>query len=132
MNVVPAFCPHCGADIRLDAPISLNDFSMYGDGYPLCYQGTPLPLTPSQNSICWTLLKAYPLIVRTDAIILRVGSESESNAIEVQLSRIRSKLRRLGIPNPIETVWGRGYRWSLVPTAVIGHGGGRPKKCASS
>jgi hypothetical protein len=56
----PAFCPHCGSDIRLDQPILLNDFSMFGDGYPLVYRGKPVHLTPGQSALCWTLLKAYP------------------------------------------------------------------------
>jgi OmpR family two-component system response regulator YxdJ len=127
---VPPFCPCCGADIRLDTPIMLNDFSMYGDGYPLMHKGKRVPLTPMQNAICWTLLKAYPAVVSADVLMIRVGSDAESNALDVQLSRMRAKMRELGIPNPIETIWGKGFRWSIEPDgAPLGsQAGGRPKK----
>ena len=124
----PAFCPHCGSDIRLDEPILLNDFAMFGDGYPLVYQGRAIGLSPKQSAICWTLLKAYPHIVRRDTLLIRIGSDAETNVIDVQLSRIRSKLAGLGAPNPIETVHAIGYRWSLTPVSILSYGGGRPKK----
>jgi DNA-binding response OmpR family regulator len=131
----PAFCPHCGADIRLDQPICLNDFSMFGDGYPLYYQQQPIILTSAQSAICWSLLKAFPRMVRRDALINRMGSDSLSNAVEVQVSRIRDKLRQLGVPNPIETVQGKGYRWTLDPEGAPiqrNNGGGRPKRARAS
>jgi DNA-binding response OmpR family regulator len=128
--IVPAFCPHCGSDIRSDEPILLNDFSMYGDGYPLVYRGKPVHLTPGQSALCWSLLKAYPSIVRANTLILRMGSDCESNVIDVVISRIRAKLRMISAPNPIETIRGRGYRWSLVPIEVASRGGGRPRKAA--
>lgn len=121
MNVpanIPAFCPHCGADIRVDEPILLNGFSMYGDGYPLMYNGKGVLLTRYESSFCWTLLKAYPRMVKHDTLLLRLGSDSETNVLDVVVSRIRAKLRHHGVPNPIETMYGQGgFRWSLSPVA---------------
>lgn len=126
--MTPAFCPHCGSDIKMDEPIILNDFSMYGDGYPLCYQGEAIKMTPGQRAVCWSLLKAFPRTVTRDALLLRSGSDSESNCIEVMVSRIRAALKARGIANPIESVWGQGYRWTVAPTGarVNSRGGGRP------
>jgi DNA-binding response OmpR family regulator len=109
----PAFCPHCGADIRLDQPICLNDFSMFGDGYPLLYMLKPLPLSRAQASLVWTLMKACPHKVSVDTIMIRIGSDCESNVIDVLVSRIRAICRELNVPNHIETMRGRGY--PLVP-----------------
>jgi DNA-binding response OmpR family regulator len=120
-----AFCPHCGSDIRLDAPIVLNEFSMFGDGYPLCYKGKPIHLTPAQSAICWTLLKAFPHVVKRDTLLIRIGSDANSNVVDVQLTRIRSKLASLDVPCPLETVHSRGYRWSTKAIITIGRGGGR-------
>lgn len=127
---VPAFCPHCGSDLKVDTPILLNGFAMFGDGYPLHYNGKVIRLTPQQSALTWTLLKAYPLAVRADALLMRIGSDSESNVIDVVISRVRSKLRAEGIPNPIESVRGVGFRWSLEPVGYRSCGGGRPKKDA--
>jgi DNA-binding response OmpR family regulator len=122
--IAHAFCPCCGTDIRCDQPIILNEFSMLGDGAPLLYKRKPIPMTPMQSALCWSLLKAFPAIVRNDVLLMRVGSEAESNAIDVQLSRIRAKLRARNIPNPIENVWGKGYRWSVDPAGVKVQGDG--------
>lgn len=123
---LPAFCPCCGTDIRQDEPILLNDFSMYGDGYPLCYKGRPITMPRMESAICWTLLKAYPVIVRVDAILNRIGSDGGKNTLEVLVLRIRRKLAEHNIPNPIEVVSGRGFRWTLDPDGapIKGRGGG--------
>jgi precorrin-6x reductase len=55
---------------------------MFGDGYPLHYNGKVIRLTPQQSALTWTLLKAYPLAVRADALLIRIGSDSESNVIK--------------------------------------------------
>jgi hypothetical protein len=86
VNAVPhthAFCPHCGSDLKVDAPIFLNGFAMYGDGYPLHHNGKIVLLTPQQSAVCWSLLKAYPMSVMTDTLLMRMGSDSESNVLDV-------------------------------------------------
>lgn len=129
MNAPPhAFCPHCGSDLKADAPIMLNEFSMFGDGYPLCYNGKPVKLTPTENALIWTLLKAYPNTVRADAMLNRIGSEGNYNTVTVLISRIRRKLKAAAVPNHIETMWGTGVRWSVAVQPYVSNGGGRPRK----
>ncbi|HFD86061.1 MAG TPA: winged helix family transcriptional regulator, partial [Gammaproteobacteria bacterium] len=41
------------------------------------------------------------------------GDERDSNVIEVFIRRLRKKLDPDNQLNPIETLRGRGYRWSL-------------------
>jgi DNA-binding response OmpR family regulator len=126
-----AFCPHCGSDLKVDAPILFDNFSMFGDGYPLLYKQRLVPLTPGQASLVWTLLKAFPHAVKDDTIINRIGSDCGSNVIDVMVSRIRATFRRMGIPNHIETVRGRGFRWSLTEQPYKSQGGGRPKNASA-
>lgn len=106
------FCPNCGADIRKDQPVSIGDFAMAGDGYPLLYRGQPVHLTRCEASIVWSILKAHPAHVRGSTLLMRCDSEGEPNMVRVLVRRIRIRLMRAGIPDPIETVWGRSaYRW---------------------
>lgn len=110
--MIPSICPCCGTDIRLDDPITIDDFAMFGDGYPLTYLRKPLKLAPRESSVCWALMKAYPLVLSTDVLLNRIGSEdAEGNVVQVYVHRIRAKLKMLGIEDPIETVYGRGFRW---------------------
>lgn len=106
-----AFCANCGADILLDEPIRIDDFTMIGDGYPLLYRGQPLPLTRGEMIIAWTILKSYPNHVSDDTLKLRTGSESEWNGTKVLVHRIRRKCTAAGAPDPMETIRGFGYRW---------------------
>lgn len=110
------FCPHCGYDIALDAPILLNGFSMLSPGSPLFYEDVPLKLTGFEKSLCWTLMKACPDPVRVDVILDRIGSEASYNGISVLLTRIRKKLRDLDVELPVRATYhhgARGYLWEL-------------------
>jgi DNA-binding response OmpR family regulator len=105
-------CPCCGADITVDTPLIIGDFAMFGEGYPLTYQGRPIRLSTRENSLCWALMKAHPYHLSKDALLNHIGSEeAESNIIEVFKSRIKTKLAGLEIPYPIGIVWGKGLRW---------------------
>lgn len=105
-------CPCCGTDITIDAPIVLDDFSMYGEGYPLTHKGKPIRLTPRENAVCWALMKAFPHHISKDALLNHIGSEdAETNVVEVYLTRIRRRLTELRIPDPIARVRGKGLRW---------------------
>lgn len=110
--MIASVCLCCGADIRLDEPIMIDDFSMFGDGYPLAYKGKPLRISPHESSVCWTLMKVYPMHIGRDALLNRIGSEeAEANVLQVYICRIRAKLRAQGIPDPIETIRYKGFRW---------------------
>lgn len=113
-----ALCHHCGADIALDAPILLNEFSMRGAGWPLCWNNLPLKLTNGEAAICWALMKAYPEAVRHHVLLERLDSAGLNNMLNVMVCRIRAKLRALGATDPIESVWGIGYRWKMARPVV--------------
>lgn len=118
--MIASVCHCCGADIRLDEPLVIDDFSMFGPGYPLAYKGKPLRLTPHESAICWSLMKAYPMSLSRDAILYRIGSEdAEANVLQVYVCRIRKKLKSQGIPSPIETIRHRGFRWCSAAEMLL-------------
>lgn len=85
----------------LDAPVLIDDFSMMSSISDLWWRDKPVPMAAAEKVICYTLMKAYPVPVRRDVILERLGSESDGNIIDVYVCRLRKKLREIGAPNPI-------------------------------
>ena len=74
-----------------------------------------IKLTRSEYEICALLAQNKGQVFSLEQIIERVfGYESESDIATVRehIKNIRSKLKKNG-EEPIETVWGIGYRWKI-------------------
>ncbi len=70
-------------------------------------------LTKSEYAICEYLALNRSQVFSKERILEHVfgyDTESDHSAITEHIKNIRAKLQRFGI-NPIETVWGIGYRW---------------------
>lgn len=106
-----AFCPHCGYDLVRDTPVLINDFSMWNSSSPLYWRDKMIKLTDSERIICYTLMRAYPGAAKVDTLLDRIGSDAETNIIEVFVCRARRKIRTAGGPNPIGTIYPRKYVW---------------------
>ena len=50
--------------------------------------------------------------------IYEEDADRDSNVIEVFVGRLRRKIDPQGVTNPIETLRGRGYRFTLVPAKI--------------
>jgi DNA-binding response OmpR family regulator len=104
-------CPHCGYDLASEAIVEDGDF-LYEPRLGVLYRGARLPISPDRHLILATLLKARPRVLTSDALLGAIGSEGDDTLIRSHVSVIRRDLYALGIPNPIETVWGHGRRWA--------------------
>lgn len=72
-----------------------------------------LSMTKSEYLICELLTKHRPQIYSKEQIyeaIFGFDGESDESTIKEHIKNIRKKLNEQG-ENPIETVWGIGYRW---------------------
>lgn len=70
-------------------------------------------LTKSEYEICEFLLRNKGQVFSLEQILVGIygyDSESDSSAIREHIKNIRAKLSSKG-KNPIETVWGIGYKW---------------------
>lgn len=70
-------------------------------------------LTRGEYGICEYLALNHGQVFSKERILEQVfgfDGESSSSAITEHIKNIRAKFQRFGI-NPIETVWGIGYRW---------------------
>lgn len=77
--------------------------------------GAPVELTRREFDIVAFLSKHPGQVFDRDRIHERVGgweSESDSQVVTEHIRRIRKKLAAAGAEHdPVETVWGMGYRW---------------------
>ncbi len=72
-----------------------------------------IKLTKSEYEICEFLAKNKGQVFSLEQIIEKVfgfNFESDSSAVREHVKNIRAKLKQCG-ENPIETVWGIGYKW---------------------
>ena len=77
------------------------------------YNDKRLPFTKSEYIICELLAINHGQVFSKDRIYEKVygfDGESDISAIVEHIKNIRSKLKSVCI-NPIETVWGIGYKW---------------------
>ena len=89
----------------------INDFSMMGPGSQLFWRTTPVPLTGSERTMMFSLMKAYPDAVSIDALLERMGSRGSDNTLAVFATRVRKKLAAVGAPVPFESAHGYGKRY---------------------
>lgn len=72
-----------------------------------------IPLTKSEYAICEMLVRNKGQVFSLEHILETVfgfDSESDIAAIRVHIKNIRNKFSKYA-ENPIETVWGMGYKW---------------------
>ena len=76
-------------------------------------QNSEIALTRGEYTICEYLALNRGQVFSKERILEHVfgfDGESKESAITEHVKNIRAKMHRFGI-NPIETVWGIGYRW---------------------
>ena len=81
-------------------------------------QGAPVELTSFEYRLLeYLVLRAGQVVSRSELIerLYDQDYDRDSNTIEVFVGRLRRKLDPEGTLKPIETLRGRGYRFSLTP-----------------
>ena len=75
--------------------------------------GEGIPLTKSEYLICEYLARNKGQVFSKEQIyetVFGLEGDSDNSTISTHIKNIRSKLNKLDI-QPIETVWGIGYKW---------------------
>ena len=89
-----------------EAEFSLQERRLY-------FRDQEITLTKSEYAICEYLALNRGQVFSKERILEHVfgfNGESNESAITEHVKNIRAKFQKFGI-NPIETVWGIGYRW---------------------
>lgn len=77
--------------------------------------GVSVPLTPTEYEVCELLARRRGQVLsraQIREVVLGWESDADEDAISMHVSRARKKLSAAGV-DPIETVWGMGYKWSV-------------------
>lgn len=105
MSEAPAFCHHCGANLRADEPIDVDGWRVSTLGAE--HNGVLARLTAYEAVILHSIAVAVGRPVAAHILAEGIGYDGDHNVVQVLISRLRKRLPGV----PIETVHGRGYRW---------------------
>lgn len=85
--------------------------------YPEClqveFENNSIILTKREGILLEYIMMRYPKVVSRDFLLEKIWDDKyfvEENTLNVNISRVRSKLEDLGVENSIETIRGVGYR----------------------
>lgn len=101
-----ALCPHCGFDLARDKPIVIGDWRM--TPVEAEYQGRRVNITRQQAFALFTIAKARPHPISSEAMLNRISSGETENVVSVVMCKLRRRLPTV----PFVTQHGSGYRWS--------------------
>ncbi|MHA4135207.1 MULTISPECIES: response regulator transcription factor [Bacillus cereus group] len=93
--------------------INRSGLILYTDRMELKYDGKLISLTKKEGQLVELLLKNYPSLVHREEIFNKLWDGMkyiDENTLSVYITRIRYKLKELGIRNALETIRGSGYR----------------------
>ena len=93
--------------------ISIDGVRFYLKEKKVEYQETEFAFTKSEYAICEYLAMNHGQVFSKDRIYEHVygyEKESDNSVITEHIKNVRAKCQRAGF-EPIETVWGIGYRW---------------------
>lgn len=97
-----------------------GDLVLDVSGKQVLYQNTAIAFTRSEYAICATLMEHAGQVFSKEQIyeaVFGYDGESDESAIVEHIKNIRAKLKPCGA-EPIETVWGIGYRWKIEKQSV--------------
>lgn len=81
----------------------------------LSLRGIPMEVTAFEYQILEYLMRHCHEVVAKQRLldVIYADKEGDPNTIEVMVSRLRKKLSKEGIENPIATIRGQGYKFNL-------------------
>lgn len=104
-----------------EAPFVVGPFRFDFSDHVISYDGSKIPLTPTEYNLLYHLTKNHPNVVQRRTLLAKVwGREyiDETDYLKVHVQRIRAKFAAVN-PNfdPIENERGVGYRLNLRQAA---------------
>ncbi|MEC0033312.1 response regulator transcription factor [Bacillus cereus] len=92
--------------------INRSGLILYTDKMELRYDGRLISLTKKEGQLVELLMKNYPKMVHREVIFNKIWNGIayiDENTLSVYITRIRNKLKELGIKDALETIRGSGY-----------------------
>lgn len=95
---------------------SLAGLTLYPERMELTLHGKSVLLTRNECILIDRLLRHHPRVVSRETLLEALWDDQsfvDENTLNVNVTRVRKKLRELGADNCIETVRGAGYRLQI-------------------
>jgi OmpR family two-component system response regulator YxdJ len=95
--------------------ININGLILDPDRFELVYRGQKLELSKKELNLMEVLMNSAERVISRDQLLEKLWdthSFVDENTLNVYITRMRKKLKELGIVGAIETVRGAGYRFS--------------------
>lgn len=106
------FCPSCGFNLRNDEVVERDGFRLDPRGLAE-FEGRYIDIPVGYALILHALASNEGRAVSLSTLLSRVSDGDYPQFVAVLVCRMRRTLQEAGIPNPIQTVYGRGYRWHV-------------------
>jgi DNA-binding response OmpR family regulator len=95
------------------SPLNYGGFTLSPDAKEISFRDMKLDLTAKEYSILALLLSNPTKVFSKQNLYESIWEEAyayDNDTINTHMSNLRKKLKDMGSPDPIETVWGMGYK----------------------
>lgn len=101
------------ATTQTERVLELNGLKLYPERFELSLKDESIPLSKKESDLIEMLMERHPKVAgRTDLLEKLWDDETfvDENTLNVNITRVRSRLAELGITNAIETIRKVGYQ----------------------
>lgn len=102
--------------------LELNNLKLYLERYELHFDGDVVLLTKNETNILELLIERYPRVAGREDLLEKLWDDQtfvDENTLNVNMTRVRKKLKSIGINEAVETIRGSGYLLQVTWTAEL-------------
>ncbi|WP_371817676.1 response regulator transcription factor [Amphibacillus sp. MSJ-3] len=96
--------------------LQLENLKLYPERYELHFNHASVELTKNEAHILELLIERHPRVTGREDLLEKLWDDQafvDENTLNVNMTRVRRKLRELGLDNVVETIRGSGYRLNV-------------------
>ena len=105
------------APVQEERKVVLEGLTLYPERVEVSLNGRQATLTKNELVLLEHLIRQYPRVATRELLLEALWDDEsfvDENTLNVNMTRVRKKLRELGIEDSIETVRGSGYRLQVT------------------
>lgn len=97
--------------------VELEGLTLYPERPELHYDSKEISLSKKEVELLDMLIKKYPKVATREILLEKLWDDQnfvDENTLNVNITRVRKRLSKLGIEDAVETVRGLGYRLNIT------------------
>lgn len=105
------------ASMNQERVVEVAGLALYPERLELCYKDETISITKNEADIIEMLLERYPKVAGRENLLEKIWDDQtfvDENTLNVNITRVRKKLSKVGITDAIETVRGVGYKLDVT------------------